>query len=398
MDLKKSKTYTYKFKAIGTGTGKISISNALLLDYKTEDKMSLSTSSKSIKVITQKELEASYSKDNYLKSLSIDGLKLSPSFKKDTLEYTAEASSNTTSINIKASKHDSKASISGTGKKNVSEGENVFKITVKAQNGSTRVYKVKVNVIDPTPITVTVDGKEYTIVKRESSLECPEGFEEKKVLINDIEVPGFYNETNNYTLIGLKDSEETSLFIYDEENNTYQKYYSLELDNLNIYPLDIDKDYGNEYKKEQLEIKDQTVDALHLIDTDYYIINARNLNTGKNDYYLYDKLVGSAIRYKEAEKQVVKIYQKDETRTNNYKYLILILTLVCFVSVLVTLFTTMSKSKTKKKLDYVLERVKEEQEQRKQIEEKQKQEEKEKEEQEKQEKTPKKRGRPKKSN
>ena len=387
---KKSKTYTYKFKAIGTGSGKISISNPLLLDYSTEDKMSVSTGSKTVKVITQKELEASYSKDNYLKKLSIDGLTLSPAFKKDTLEYTAEANSNTTQINIKATKNDSRASVSGTGKKEVAEGENLFKITVKAQNGSTRTYKITVNVVDPNPITVNVDGKDYTIVKRKSILTCPNDYEETTIKINDIDVPAFYNETNNYTLVGLKNSEETTLFIYNSEDNSYKKYYSLELDNLNIYPLDMDKDLDENYKKEELTIKDAIVDALHLQDTDYYVLNARNLTTGKNNYYLYDKQLGSAIRSIEAkaEKEIVNVVTKDDSKTKKYKTLILVLTVTCALSVIITLFSLVSKSKSKKKLNFLIEKINEEKQTKK---------EEEKEQEEVKETTTKKRGRPKKA-
>ena len=144
----KSKSYTYKFKAIGTGSGSIGVKSVGVIGWD-KNKQSVSTSSKTVKVITQAQLQASYSKDNYLKSLSIDGLKLTPAFKKDVMEYRAEANANTTSINIKATKNDSKSSISGAGKHNVGEGENKFNITVKAQNGSTRTYKVIVNVIDP---------------------------------------------------------------------------------------------------------------------------------------------------------------------------------------------------------------------------------------------------------
>ena len=62
------------------------------------------------------------------------------------MEYRAEANANTTTVNIKATVNDKKSIVSGTGKHNVGEGENKFNITVKAQNGSTRTYKVIINV------------------------------------------------------------------------------------------------------------------------------------------------------------------------------------------------------------------------------------------------------------
>lgn len=115
--------------------------------------MKVTTNSKTVKVITQAELEASYSKDNNLKSLSINGLKLEPSFNKDTTDYKVTAESNTTEIKINAALSDSKASLSGTGIFKVTEGENKFTITVEAENGSVKKYNILVNVTDPNPIT-----------------------------------------------------------------------------------------------------------------------------------------------------------------------------------------------------------------------------------------------------
>ncbi len=363
---KTSKTYTYKFKAIGTGSGKISIGNALLLDYNTEDKMSVSTGSKTIKVITKEQQQASYSKDNYLKSLSIDGLKISPSFKKDTLEYTAEAGSNTTSINIKATANDSRSSVSGKGKHDVGEGANVFKIVVKAQNGSTRTYKVTVNVVDPNPIVVNIDGKDLTVVKRESVLVSPEGYEKTTIKINDIDVPAFYNETNKYTLVGLRNEEETNLYIYNQETNTYNKYYEIKLEELNIYPLEIEKDFGSNFTKDNIVINETTFPSLKLNNSDYHIIYARNLETGENNYYLYDSETNTAIKYKEEEKQIDNTLNEKEDK-NDYKNMVILLTGACAIMMFTTLFALVSKNKSKNELRKLLKMIKDKQEESERI-------------------------------
>ena len=201
----KSKTYTYKFKAIATGNTSVTVKSAAVYDYGTEKTMSLSKGTKSVKIITRAQLEATYSKNNNLKSLSIDGLKLTPEFNKNTTEYKVEATSNTERVNVNASKEDSKASISGTGTHDVTEGENKIKVTVTAENGSTKTYTIIVNVSDPNPINVKINDKDYTVVKRESKLEAPKNYEKTEVTINDQKVPGFINKTNNFTLVGLKD-------------------------------------------------------------------------------------------------------------------------------------------------------------------------------------------------
>ena len=356
----KSKSYTYKFKAIGTGSGSIGVKSVGVIGWD-KNKQSVSTSSKTVKVITQAQLQASYSKDNYLKSLSIDGLKLTPAFKKDVMEYRAEANANTTSINIKATKNDSKSSVSGAGKHNVGEGENKFNITVKAQNGSTRTYKVIVNVIDPNPIVVNIDDQNMTIVKRESALEAPEGFEKTTVKINDVDVPGFYNEVNAYTLVGLKNADAISLYIYDSENNTYNKYYDVKLDELELYPLEIDKDFGKDYTPSSVIIGTNTFSSVKAAYANYHILKARNLNTGKDNYYLYDEDTNTAVTYKEKEENVVIDKKENNNKDEDYKNMIIILTVACGLMMFTTLFALLSKNKTKKELRKLIHTIKEKQ-------------------------------------
>ena len=290
-----SKTYSYSFKALSTGTASISVKTYEVYGYD-EQRMSTSVSSKSIKIITQSELEASYSKNNDLKSLSVDGLKLSPKFDDKTLKYTAQAGANTTTINIKASPEDTKSKVSGTGKKKVSEGENKFKIVVTAQNGSTKTYTLIVNVTDPSPIEVVINDEKYTIVKRESNLDKVEDFTNKTIKINDQNIPCLFNEDNNITLAGLKDNEgDVKYFIYNEEDNTYKEYNDITLSKLRILPLNMDKKIG-EYKSETITIDDVNVEALNVNDH-IYIIKAKNFDTTEENYYFYDKDNNSIIKY-----------------------------------------------------------------------------------------------------
>ena len=119
----KENSVSYRFKAIGPGTGTITVKSVAVRDYSSEKEMKISKGSKTITVITQAQLEASYSKNNNLKSLSIDGIKLNPSFNKNTTTYKVNANANTTKVNIKGKVEDSKLRESGIGKNKVFEGE-----------------------------------------------------------------------------------------------------------------------------------------------------------------------------------------------------------------------------------------------------------------------------------
>lgn len=361
------KTKTWTLKAIAKGSGNITVKAAGAFSYKNESAIKVTTNSKTVKVITQAELEASYSKDNNLKSLSIDGLKLEPSFNKGTTDYKVTAESNTTEIKINAALSDSKASLSGTGTFKVTEGENKFTITVEAENGSVKKYNILVNVTDPNPITAKINDKDYTIVKRESNLTKPEDYEKKEITINDQKVPAFYNEVNNFTLVGLKNAEgDISLFLYDSETNTFSEYKEIKLDQLKLYPLSIDREIDN-YKLSKITINDIEFDALVLDNSDYAIIHAQNMNNGTNDYYTYDKKTNTVITYTD---ETLKPLQE---KINKYEKMILLLTgetvLVFFILICI-LISKIRHTKKRKRLHKMMMEQKELEERQKEIKEK----------------------------
>ena len=228
----KSKSYTLKFKTLKSGTTKVSVGSYDVYAYD-ESEMSVTGGSKSIKIMSQAELEATYSKNNNLSSIKVDDYELTPAFDKNTTDYKVTVPSNVEKVNVSATAEDRKSKISGTGEIEVAEGENKVELIVTAENGSTKKYNVVINVEDDNPIQVEVDKKKYSVVKRASSLTRPDLFEETKVKIGEVEVPGFINQTSKITLVGLKDEGgNISLFIY--KNNKYQKFNEIKSDSLSI--------------------------------------------------------------------------------------------------------------------------------------------------------------------
>jgi len=314
----KSKTYTYTFKAIATGSTSIGVKNVDLFSW-SESTLSVSKNAKTIKVITQSEYQASLSKNNNLSSLSIDNLTLSPTFSSSVTEYKANANSNTTSIKINAKAEDNKSDITGTGTFDVSEGENKFVITVTAQNGSVKKYTVIVDVVDPNPIKININNQEYIVVKRESNLEMPDGYVKKEATINGQKVPSFYSEINGYTLIGLKDTNgDINLYIYNEKDNSYLKYSETFLDKIKIYPLKMDIEIEN-YKNDITIIDNTEFESLKMENSIYSIIHAKDLDTGKSDYYIYDSKLNTIITYNDENLKPL------EEKFEKYKQLLYIL-------------------------------------------------------------------------
>ena len=253
---KTSATYTYTFKAKAAGSAGVSVGNYSVIDWN-ENQLSTSGGSTSVKILTQAEIEASYSKNNNLKDLSVEGAELTPAFNKDTLEYSVELEPETKSIKVNATKEDSTATISGTGDIEVSEGDNKINVVVTAQNGSTKTYVINAKVKELSPIEVKIEKESFTVVRQQDALTAPEGYAETTAKIGEEEVPAFTNEVTKLTLVGLKDSKgNIKFYSYDEKKNKYTPYIQVTSNKVVLYQTTLNKNIQipDGYKKYTIKI------------------------------------------------------------------------------------------------------------------------------------------------
>lgn len=347
----KSLTYKFTYKAKSSGNATFTFKLANVLDYATVSPMSFPTStSKSINIITQAQLEASYSKNNNLSNLSIDGYQLSPTFNKNTLEYSVELPNGVTKIKINATKEDKTASISGTGERNVSEGANKLEVKVTAQNGSVKTYVINAKVKELDPIVVTVNNEQYNVVRKQKEITAPNStFTEKEIKINDLEVPAFENEKIGYTLVGLKDSEGTiELYIYNEKENTYIKYKEYNFKSSIIGILDDKSKIPEGYKKYTTKINDDEITAYKInAASKFYLFYGVNVESGEKNLYVYDSVEKTIQRYNGDE--VIEIYEeKLKEKETLYQYLIIGLGCLLILTYLIILICLITNSKKKK--------------------------------------------------
>ena len=339
----KTKSYTYKFKAIKSGTASVKITSPSMVTW--DDMNTLftpSTSGTSVTVKTQAQIEASYSKDNNLKSLSVEGYELTPEFSKDVTEYSLEVPDDVKTINVKASVNDSTARVSGTGEIDISEGANRIEVTVTAQNGAIKTYVINVDVKDLNPIDVTVNGVAYTVVKKAELLTCPTGYTASTIKINDIDVPVFKSELTKLTVLGLKDADgNITMFIYDESANTYKRYDELKGVSLTLYPMDTDS-VPSGFHKTTITVNDVDINAFVSDDNDdLVIIYAMDVTTGKEGYYLYEDEDGVFMKYDE---DLFSGYMD-----KNKEYLLYLIALGCISGILFLLSLALASKNSKLK-------------------------------------------------
>ena len=83
--------------------------------------------------------------NNYLQSLSISGVTLTPSFNGATTSYSAVVSNSISSVVISANPVSANSGITGTGSYSLTVGNNVIKVNCKSQSGDTRTYTININ-------------------------------------------------------------------------------------------------------------------------------------------------------------------------------------------------------------------------------------------------------------
>lgn len=340
----KSKSYTFTFKTLKKGSTSVSVGGYLAYAYADLSEISLSSNSKKINIITQAELEASYSKNNNLASLGVEGFTLTPEFNANTLEYSVIVPEDTKNVNITGTVQDKKASITGVGVHDVNQGNNKFLVTVKAENGSEKTYTINVDVKDENPIEVIVGDKKYTVVKIKENLPIASLYNEYSVKINEFDIPAYKNDYTGLVLVGLKDTEgNISLFIYDDENNSYKGYNELKSSQITIYPLKPEENIEG-YKKGNVKIQDIDVEGFYLNeDSDFFVIYGVNVETGDKGFYMYDKKMQTLIKYNDELSSLLS------EKIKLYTYIIIGFISLSVVMLIIIIVLVCKKGKKKKR-------------------------------------------------
>lgn len=337
------KTYTFTFKTLKSGTTKLSVDGYRAYVSSDLSALSLSANTKQIRIITQAELEASYSKNNNLSALEVEGFTLTPEFKTDVLEYSVVVPENTKEVNIKATVQDKRASVNGIGTQAVNPGANKFSVVVRAQSGAEKTYVINVEVKDENPINVTVNGKNYTVVKIKENLPAASLYTETTININGFEIPAYKNDNTNLVLVGLKDEEgNISLYIYNKDKNEYQEYNEIGVNKITIYPLTSTEEIKG-YKKDTITINGVKVDGYYYTkDSDYVIIYGINVETGDKGFYMYDKKMQSLIKYN--DEYIIDLSKK----IGLYSYIIIGFSGVFILMIIIMIALAKKKSGKKK--------------------------------------------------
>lgn len=300
------------------------------------------------------------SSNNFLTSLTVDGLKLNESFDKETLEYTLTVPAETEKIKINAQVSDSNAKVTGTGEVKVTTGLNTFDIVVTAENGSKRTYKINATVEELKPIKVKIDNKEYTVVRKRKELpKISEYFEEKNITIDNENIEGYYNDKLKYTLIGLKDNKgNIEYYIYKNNKYTLYKEYTFNGTVLQVLDKSLDGGYKkvnfiydndkiNSYQEVKLDIIKNTYakENNDIAGNQFYLFYAKNVETGKENLYQYDAVEKTIQRY---NIEVLDMYKQNSDSYYMYLLISILIIAILIITIAILLMTKNNKKDIKK--------------------------------------------------
>lgn len=259
--------------------------------------------SSSSSTVTKKEPEVKKSSENNLSSLSVSTGKLSPAFSSDKTSYQVDLKSDAEDITITAKAKDSKAKVTGAGKKELHIGENIFKVTVTAENGSIKRYTLSVIVTEKPTQFITYDSQQLGILNDLSKVDTPKGFEKDTIQIDNKDVTVLQNDKLKLSLLYLQnEKEETGFYIYDvKQNKIISSFQTLTINGKTYIPISPDNvpESINNLAKTVIKIGDKEISGWKFNNdelSNYTLIHLMN-EDGQENFYTYESSEESLQKY-----------------------------------------------------------------------------------------------------
>lgn len=257
--------------------------------------------------------------DADLASLSVSAGTLTPKFSAGRTSYELSLPSDADSVVITAEANDAAASVSGAGEVALEQGENEIRITVTAEDGTTKTYTINAYVEEAPDVFLEYDGKSLGIVKNTDRVTKPgDAFEEVTLTIDGKEVTGWTNNIMNVTVLCMIDEEsgEKGFYLYDSEQQALtSSFRPMTLLGNRLFVVDIAEDLQ---KRESMTFTTVTVDEQELPGWRYdeagfdnysliYVMNEQ----GEMQYYQYEASQNTLQLYSNAAPVSTETYLHD---------------------------------------------------------------------------------------
>ena len=310
-----------------------------------------------------------------LKSLSLSDGKLSPAFSASTTSYSVTVGKDVTECDIYAAAADDKAQVTVEGGSDLKIGSNSCTVTVTAQSGAQKVYKINItrteeatqstdsseedasseetSSVEPGSLETQIDGAVYTVAENIESVEIPLGFEAERIIYNAAEVTVIKDQAENYTIYYLKsaDSKEPEPYVLNSETNSFEKLqYMKQGGRYYIFENTPENDKFDGFYATNSEIGGFNVSCYSSNQTELSAFSyVYCFNGEESGYYRYDSVEKVLQRYPEMKLAKVvsntktpeeaELGEKFSSLSPNRKIIIIgtVLLILCFLSLVILL-------------------------------------------------------------
>ena len=210
-------------------------------------------------------IEREKNNDATLDSLTVSKGILTPTFNKNTLNYTVNVENDVTSIEVSATATDSNATVTGIGTKELNTGNNLINIVVKSESGSENTYTINV-------IRAKSSNNNLTDIKVDGN--SIENFSSNTLKYNLPKVS--YNRTSINVEAILSDSKASVTGVGNVSLNTGDNKIEIivtaEDGTAKTYELNIEREKNNNAKLQSLSIGNYTLTPAFNKDTLEYTV------------------------------------------------------------------------------------------------------------------------------
>ncbi|MBN1891292.1 MAG: cadherin-like beta sandwich domain-containing protein [Clostridiales bacterium] len=286
-----------KFTCLKAGTTTIS-----LTEFEVDNNYTSASKSITISAYVPKSSNAN------LSSLRVSPGSFSPSFSSTRTSYSMSVGEDVSKITVNAAPEDSKASVSLNGvQNNIKPGTNRIKITVTAEDGSSKVYTITVTRASgptgtptPTPEPLPLmdyQGNEFMIIPIDEDTSIPDGFSATTATYKGVEIPVFEGPASEGSeekilLVQLLTEQKIEYFVYDPIRQSVYPLLFVSQPESNMRILDAGDStqvpFG--YEVFEFEYNDEKVNAYRLISdpTNPQILLFLMDEDGSEAFYYYD--------------------------------------------------------------------------------------------------------------
>ena len=206
----------------------------------------------------------------------------------------------TTQINVIATKEDERSTVAGDGLRDVSDGPNNIEVVVTSESGLSKTYTLIVTV-EEEAIPVRIVDENYTFIRKADNLpKVSNYYSVTTTKYDDTEVPAYYSEVTDLTLVGLKDTKgKSSLYIYNPDKHSFKLYSEINLGNIAVYTkIPPKSEMISDLKETVVKIDNNNYNAYQFeLNSNYYLIYGTNANTNNTGWFIYDYEENTLQRY-----------------------------------------------------------------------------------------------------